>query len=61
MNRKEHILVNRHNNYCISVTKARSNIDIALLVRFSLKSCRVTSGSHQFSVLRGGGQEFCPK
>lgn len=43
------------------MTKAGSNIATALLVRLSFEFCRVTSGSHQLSVLRGEGQEFCPK
>lgn len=51
--------MNHHNNYSISVTKAQSSTDVALLVR--LESCRVTSGSHQFSVPRALGQGFCPK
>lgn len=37
--RKEPNLINCHNNYCISVTKAQSNVETALLVRLGLESC----------------------
>lgn len=39
INRKEPNLINCHNNYCISVTEARSNVKTALLVRLGLESC----------------------
>lgn len=39
VNIEEPNLINCHNNYCISVTKARSNVETALLVRLGLESC----------------------
>lgn len=39
INRKEPNLINCHNNQRISVTKARSNVKTALLIRLGLESC----------------------